>query len=292
MVKAAYSSGKPAYGVGPGNVPVYVHSSARVAQAAQHIIGSKSFDWGTICASEQALVVDKKVKRVLKKELENCGAYFVDDYEKKRLEMIISNNGNLNPKIVGQSPAKLAEMAGIVIPEECQVLIAEETEIGKAYPFSMEKLSPILALYTADNAEEANTICEKILDFGGAGHTAGIHAEDTNVVQQFGLKQKAYRVAVNTGTTFGAIGATTNVQPSMTLGCGAPGNNITSDNIAPEHLLNIKRIAFGTKEIERQAPQQRPGATNKTIIHNYAEDSISKADIADIVKSVLQELKV
>lgn len=291
MVRAAYSSGKPAYGVGPGNVPVYIHESANVALAAKNVVESKSFDWGTICASEQSVVVDKKVKRKFKEELEKNGAYFVDDYEKKRMEMLIMKNGSLNPAIVGKSPAKLAEMAGIVIPENSTVIVAEEENVGKEYPFSIEKLSPILAFYTVDNEEEAIEKCQNILKLGGEGHTVGIHAENEEVVKNFGLIQKAYRVAVNTGTTFGAIGSTTNINPSLTLGCGSVGNNITSDNITVDHLINIKRIAYGVKEVE--IPTNYTNIANKvgkTIIHNYSEQTVSEAEIASIVRAVLKEL--
>ena len=157
MVKAAYSTKKQKKGIGPENVPVYIHSSANVQQAVKQIIQSKTFDYGTICASEQALVVEKSIKRKVKQELENQGAYFLDDYEKKRMEGIILINGRLNPKIVGQSPQKLAELAGIAITDDCKLLIAEESNIGKAHPFSLEKLSPLLAFYVADNWQELSS---------------------------------------------------------------------------------------------------------------------------------------
>lgn len=290
MVKAAYSSGKPAYGVGPGNVPVFIHSSANVQQAVKQIIRSKTFDYGTICASEQALVVEKSVKRKVKQELENQGAYFLDDYEKKRIEGIILINGRLNPKIVGQSPQKLAELAGIAITDDCKLLVAEESNIGKAYPFSLEKLSPILAFYVADNWQEASATCTQLLELGGLGHTAGIHCQDEAIVESFALEQQASRVVVNSGTTFGGIGATTGIQPSMTLGCGSYGNNISSDNISVEHLLNIKRVAYGVREMEEApvVPSYQPVST----VAASSGASISRDEIMDIVKTVLQELKL
>lgn len=291
MVKAAYSSGKPAYGVGPGNVPVLIHSSANLPRAAKDIVLSKTFDYGTICASEQALVVEKSIKREFVKELENQGTYFLDDYEKKRIEKIVAINGQMNPKIVGKSPQALAEMAGIVIPDDCKLLAAEESNIGGAYPFSIELLTSIIALYTVDNWDDGNFICQQILEYGGLGHTVGIYCEDDKLIQEFGLQQPASRVIVNTGTTFGGIGATTNIRPSMTLGCGSHGGNVTSDNIGPENLLNIKRIAYGVREMKKE-PVNTQHYNNSLAVPTNSDKGISKEEVMDIVKTVLQELKV
>ncbi|OCA91759.1 acetaldehyde dehydrogenase (acetylating) [Pseudobacillus wudalianchiensis] len=289
MVKAAYSSGKPAFGVGPGNVPVYIHSSANLGKAVKQIIQSKTFDYGTICASEQAIVVEQSIKRKVKRELESEGAYFLDEYEKKRIEDIILVNGRLNPSIVGKSPQRLAEMAKIIIPEKAKLLIAEETNVGKSHPFSLEKLSPILALYTVQDSQEASNVCNELLELGGLGHTIGIHAENQDIIERFGLEQKVSRVIVNSGTTFGGIGATTGIAPSMTLGCGTYGNNVSSDNIGPEHLLNTKRIAFGVREMKNE---HSLGETSNQSTPPANERSISRAEVMDIVKSVLQELKL
>lgn len=288
MVKAAYSSGKPAYGVGPGNVPVYIHSSANVQKAARQIVHSKTFDYGIICASEQSLVVDKSIKRKLKSELEREGAYFLDDYEKKRMEQIILRNGSLNPDLVGKSPQKLAKIAGIIVSDDTRLLVAEETNIGKSYPFSLEKLSPILAFYTVENPQEASRVCTELLELGGLGHTVGIHCENEKIIESFGVKQKASRVVVNSGTTFGGIGATTGIAPSLTLGCGTFGNNISSDNIGPEHLINKKRIAFGIREMKNEVPSREVCSTENA--SPKEENNITKADIMEIVKNVLKEL--
>ncbi|MFJ5760280.1 acetaldehyde dehydrogenase (acetylating) [Neobacillus sp. NPDC093182] len=288
MVKAAYSSGKPAYGVGPGNVPVYIHSSANVPKAARQIVHSKTFDYGTICASEQSLVVEKSIKRKLKSELEREGAYFLDDYEKKRMEQIILRNGSLNPDLVGKSPQKLAKIAGIIVSDDTRLFVAEETNIGKSFPFSLEKLSPILAFYTVENAQEASRVCTELLELGGLGHTVGIHCEDEKIIESFGVQQKASRVVVNSGTTFGGIGATTGIAPSLTLGCGTFGNNISSDNIGPEHLINKKRIAFGIREMKNEVPSRDLGSTESA--SPKEENNITKADIMEIVKNVLKEL--
>lgn len=252
MVKAAYSSGKPAYGVGPGNVPVYIHESADIATAVRQIIQSKTFDNGTICASEQALIVDQSIKEQVVSELKRQGAYFLNEEEKQKVASIIMVNGALNAKIVGKSPQVIAEMAGIEVPPDTKVLIAEETNVGKEYPFSVEKLSPILAFYTVKNMEEASAISVALLELGGLGHTLGIHAQDEKVVEAFTIDKPVSRVIVNSGTTFGGIGATVAIQPSLTLGCGSFGNNITSDNIGPQHLLNIKRVAYGIREMPEQ----------------------------------------
>ncbi|AEH49107.1 acetaldehyde dehydrogenase (acetylating) [Parageobacillus thermoglucosidasius] len=263
LVKAAYSSGKPAYGVGPGNVPVYIHESANIAKAVQLIIQSKTFDYGTICASEQALLVDESIKEKVVAELKQQGAYFLNEEEKQKVASIIMVNGSLNAKIVGKAPQVIAEMAGIEIPSDVKLLVAEETEVGKEYPFSIEKLSPILAFYTVKGMEEASELAQKLLEVGGLGHTVGIHAEDEKVIEAYTIDKPAGRIVVNAGTTFGGIGATVNVKPSLTLGCGAIGNNITSDNVTVTHLFNIKRVAFGVREMPKkvEGAQKEPALT-------------------------------
>jgi len=295
MVKAAYSSGKPAYGVGPGNVPVYVHPSADPAEAVRLIVRSKSFDYGTICASEQAVIVESGNKRQVVAELKRQGAYFLNETEKAKVAAIILSGGTLNPRIVGRSPRAIAEMAGITIPEGTRVIVAEETGVGKEYPFSVEKLSPILALYTVSDWREASDLSRRLLDFGGLGHTFGIHCRDESVIRQFALAQPAYRIVVNSGTTFGAIGATTAIQPSLTLGCGAVGNNITSDNIGPLHLLNIKRVAFGVKDAPEAPtasaePVQRPAAAKAEPPRCPFPGDIRKEDIMEIIRDILKEM--
>jgi acetaldehyde dehydrogenase (acetylating) len=252
LVKAAYSSGKPAYGVGPGNVPVYIHESANIAKAVQLIIQSKTFDNGTICASEQALLVDESIKEKVVAELKQQGAYFLNEDEKQKVASIIMVNGALNAKIVGKTPQVIAEMAGIEVPSDVKLLVAEETEVGKEYPFSIEKLSPILAFYTVKDMEEASELALKLLEVGGLGHTVGIHAEDEKAIEAYTIDKPASRIIVNAGTTFGGIGATVNIKPSLTLGCGAIGNNVTSDNVTVTHLFNIKRVAFGVREMPQQ----------------------------------------
>jgi acetaldehyde dehydrogenase (acetylating) len=263
MVKAAYSSGKPAYGVGPGNVPVYIHESADVAKAIELVIESKTFDYGTICASEQALLVDESIKEKVVAELKQQGAYFLNEDEKRKVESVIMVNGALNAKIVGKAPQVIAEMAGIEVPADARVLVAEETGVGKEYPFSIEKLSPTLAFYTVKGMEEASELAQKLLENGGLGHTVGIHAQDEKVIEAYTIDKPAGRIIVNAGTTFGAIGATVNVMPSLTLGCGAIGNNVTNDNVTVNHLFNIKRVAFGVREMPKKEDAQKEPALSK-----------------------------
>ncbi|MRH41130.1 acetaldehyde dehydrogenase (acetylating) [Aquibacillus halophilus] len=287
MVKSAYSSGKPAYGVGPGNVPVYFHTSADLGQSVKQIIQSKTFDYGTICASEQAIVVDLQIKKALKQELERQGAYFLNDDEKTKVAAIIMAGSGMNPGIVGKSPQVIAEIAGITIPIDCDLLIAEEQEIGINHPFSVEKLCPILALYTATDWIEGRELCGKLLELGGLGHTLGIHCLEESVIEAFGLEMPASRIIINSGTTFGGIGATTGIQPSLTLGCGTFGNNITTDNIGPMHLLNIKRVAFGVREME--APVKTAQKKQEDLLQ--VQTQVNRDEVFNIVKSILSELK-
>jgi acetaldehyde dehydrogenase (acetylating) len=289
MVNAAYSSGKPAFGVGPGNVPVYIHPSANLSEAVGHILSSKTFDYGTICASEQAIIADQAIKDQVIAELKRQGAYFLNRNEKEKVGAILMVDGSLNAKIVGKSPQTIAEMAGISVPQEAKVLIAEETGVGKEYPFSVEKLSTILAFYTVQDWKEGCELSIRLLELGGLGHTLGIHSNDEQVIEAFAVEKPASRIVVNSGTTFGGIGATTGIQPSLTLGCGSFGNNVTSDNIGPQHLLNIKRVAFGIREMQR--------IDEKTIMKHppvatQEHPLISRDEVMEIIKNVLAELKI
>ncbi|NOU74020.1 acetaldehyde dehydrogenase (acetylating) [Paenibacillus sp. LMG 31458] len=292
MVKAAYSSGKPAYGVGPGNVPVYIHQSANIPRAVRLILQSKTFDYGTICASEQALVVDQAVKDELVAELKRQGAHFLNTEEKEKVGSILTIGKGMNPNVVGRSPQVIAGKAGMTVPEDTRVLVAEESEVGHAYPFSMEKLSPVLALYTVSDWQEGCQRCIDLLELGGLGHTLGIHGEDLSIIEAFGLEKPASRIVVNTGTTFGGIGATTGIMPSMTLGCGSYGNNITSDNIGPQHLLNIKRVAFGIKEMPTESDTNRVVALVAESLESSNKLGITRDEVAQIIKSVLSEMQL
>ncbi len=250
LVKAAYSAGKPAFGVGPGNVPAYIEKTADVAKAVADILTGKCFDNGTLCSSEQALICDEAVKDAVLEELRKQGAHICSAAEKDKLEKTIqTSRRTLNTKIVGKTASKIAELAGFSVPSGTRALVAHADSVGPEYPISMEKLSPTLAFYVVKDWKEGCTKCIEILNFGGLGHTLGLHTRDDEVVRQFGLYKPAFRICVNTPAALGAVGYTTNLFPSMTLGCGAAGGNITSDNISPLHLINLKRVAYGVRDV-------------------------------------------
>ena len=250
LVRAAYSAGKPAYGVGPGNVPVYIDRSANFKKAAADVVAGKSFDYGTLCSSEQALIVDEPIKDRVIEELKNQGAYFLNPDEIRMLEkVLLTPDFRVNPEMVGKSPQVLAQKAGFSVSHDIRVLIAELAGVGKAYPLSAEKLSPTFVFYVVNGVEEGIRRAQEILDFGGRGHTAAIHAKKDRVIRQYGLAIPAFRVVVNSPASIGAVGYTNHLMPSMTLGCGTFGGNITSDNISAHHLMNIKRVAYETKPL-------------------------------------------
>jgi acetaldehyde dehydrogenase (acetylating) len=251
MVRAAYSSGKPAFGVGPGNVAVLVDRSADLAHAVRSIIQGKSFDYGTVCSSEQSLVAEESLRDAIVSELKKGKAYFCTDQQKEALEKtLIKTGGGINPKCVGQSPARLAEMAGFQIPAGTSILVVEIRGVGRQHPLSVEKLSPVLALLFVPDFAAALDTCEAILHFGGLGHTCVIFATDDSRIREFAERMPAFRVMVNTPSPQGSVGITTNLLPSMTLGCGAIGGNSTGDNVGPLHLINIKRLAYAVRRPE------------------------------------------
>lgn len=259
MVRAAYSKGKPAYGVGSGNVPAYVDRSADLAKAAEDILTGTAFDWGTLCSTERTVVADLPIKAKLRAELEARGGYFCEGEEKERLRRIVTTpRGGLNVEIVGQSPQRIAEMAGFRVPDGTRALLAEVEHVGRAEPLSMETLSPILSFYTEDGWQQGCARCIEILEFGGIGHTLAVHARNEQVIERFALEKPSMRIVVNTVAALGSVGLTTALFPAMTLGPGTIGGSITSDNISPLHLLNVKRIAFETAPLN--APAERPAA--------------------------------
>lgn len=251
MVKAAYSSGTPAIGVGPGNGPAFIDRSADVALAVKRILDSKTFDNGTICASEQSVIVEKAMEGAVAAELKRQGAYLLDDAQTKQLgQFILRSNGTMNPKIVGKSCAKIAEFAGLCgIPGNTKVLVGRETGVGEGAPYSREKLAPILGFFVEENVDAVLKRSIEILHMEGAGHTFCMHANDEALVRKFALQIPASRFLVNTPGALGGVGATTGLFPAMTLGCGAVGGSSTSNNIGPMDVINIKRVAFGQKEL-------------------------------------------
>ena len=247
MVKAAYSCGKPALGVGPGNVPCYIEKSAKLKTSVNDLVLSKSFDNGMICASEQSVIVDREIHDEFEKLMKEAGCYFLTDEQttKLRNSMFIEEAGcALNADIVGKSPYKIAKGAGIDVPEDTKVLVLHENGVGIEYPFSKEKLSPVLTYYVVDSSDEGIELAEKLIEFGGLGHSAVIHSENNDVIQKFSEKVKVGRIIVNSPSTHGAIGDIYNTNmPSLTLGCGTFGGNSTTANVSSVNLINIKRVA-------------------------------------------------
>ena len=250
LVRAAYSSGKPAFGVGPGNVPVFIERTANVEKAVADILTSTCFDNGTICASEQSVVADAPIADVVREQFRRQGGHFLNADEAEKVGVIlITAQRTLNPKIVGKSAEHIANLAGISIPSGTRCLLADCGGIGRDYPWSFEKLSPTLAFFTADGVDAGAQKCLEILQFGGMGHTAGMHTDSREAAIAYGEKMPASRIIINSPTTHGAIGFSTDLSPSMTLGCGSWGGNVTSDNVSPIHLMDIKRVAFETREV-------------------------------------------
>lgn len=258
LVRAAYSAGKPAYGVGPGNAPCYVEASADVAKAADDILAGKAFDNGVLCSSPNSIVVDRAVAPALRQALTAGGGHFLSDADAARLAAALVSPERLpNPALVGRSATHIAQVVGLSVPDGTRALIAPLTGVGRDHPLSIEKLCPVLSYYEVADWREGCERAKQVLRYGGMGHTMSIHSRNEQVILEFGLHKPAFRICVNTPTTHGSIGLTTGLDPAMTLGCGGYGGNITSDNISPRHLLNIKRLAYEV----RPRPGARPHGT-------------------------------
>ena len=259
MVRAAYSSGKPAFGVGPGNVPVLIDTSADLDDAIDKVVIGKSFDYGTVCSSEQAIVAEASLRDRILARLKYNKAYIANEAQRDVLgKLLIQPNWTVNPLCVGQSPQKIAKMGGFEVPADASIIAVEITGVGKNHPLSAEKLSPVLSMYFVPDFKAAMDTCYALLKFGGMGHTCGIHARDEARIRAYGLRMPANRVLVNTPAPQGSTGITTDVFPSMTLGCGAAAGNSTSDNVTALHLINIKRIAKVVRTPE-EAFEYKPG---------------------------------
>ncbi len=258
LVRAAYSAGKPAYGVGPGNAPAFIERTADVTKAVRDVVTGKTFDYGVLCSSENSVVLDEPIAEEAKREFVRQGAYFLNAQEIEAVGKALVTPQRLpNPALVGKSAAYIAAQAGITVPPDTRVLVAELAGVGRDYPLSVEKLCPVLSMYTVRDWREGCERCIQILRYGGMGHTMAIHSRNEEVILQFGLKKPAFRIVVNTPTSHGSIGLTTGLDPALTLGCGGFGGNITSDNIGPRHLLNIKRLAY-----EVRPAAVKPAAVN------------------------------
>lgn len=273
MVKAAYSSGKPAIGVGAGNGPAYIHHSADISQALSCIARSKTFDNGTVCASEQSIIVEKALESQVKAEAQRQGFYFMDTEQAGKLAKILFRpSGALNPEIVGKPAQHLAKLAGFSVPQGTKILVAREEEAGPAQPYSMEKLCPVLAFYVMENEEAVLNMCVKILTHEGSGHTFAMHASDEGVIRRFAAKIPVSRFLVNTPAALGGIGATTGLFPALTLGCGAVGGSSSSNNISPMDLINIRRVAWDTGE----QPAQKSLTVNEELVQLLTEKILQR----------------
>ena len=279
MVKAAYSSGTPALGVGAGNVPAYIERSANIEDAVTKIFASKTFDNGTVCASEQAVVTDAVIADKVRASLIAHGAYFLEGDKLEKVKRVMERgNGSMNPDIVGRDAGYIAKLAGIEVPAGTHLLVSDEKGVGPKYPFSKEKLTALLGFYVVEDWKEACELCHALLKNGGIGHSLSIHSMNEEVIREFGLKKPVSRLLVNTPSTHGAVGITTNLFPSFTLGCGTVGGSATSDNVTPMNLLNVRRVAYDLGTV-CCAPQ----AEQKAEAHNL--------DINAITAMIIEQLK-
>ncbi len=298
MVRAAYSSGNPAIGVGPGNGPSYIERTADIKMAVKRIFDSKTFDNGTICASEQSIVTERCIEDKVVAEIEAQGGYFLSDDESKKLSgFILRANGTMNPQIVGKTAQTIADMAGITIPSGTRVLLSRQTEVSNKNPYAREKLCPILAFYVEESWEQACERSIQILNVEGMGHTMTIHSHDDRIIREFALKKPVSRLLVNTPGALGGVGATTKLAPAMTLGCGSVGGSATSDNITPLNLINIRRVAWGCRELEdlRSTDDTVSGAVSEKPLTTVnpaptSPPSFSKSEIEHITREVLARL--
>ena len=291
LVRAAYSSGKPAFGVGPGNVPVFVEKSADIEKAVADILISTCFDNGTICASEQSVVVEAEIADKVRESFKKQGGHFLNTDEAEKVgSILVTEKRTLNPAIVGKSAEFIARLAGVSVPAGTRCLLADCAGVGRDFPWSIEKLSPTLAFFVADGIEQGARRCYEILQFGGMGHTAGMQTSNRDAAIAFGAAMPASRIVVNSPTTHGAIGFSTALSPSMTLGCGSWGGNVTSDNVSPLHLLDIKRVAFETKSVQSpKSKVQSPNIITRTPFETAPPEEIKREDITLIVDKLLAQ---
>jgi len=277
MVRAAYSSGTPAIGVGPGNGPAFIEKTADVADAVNKIIRSKTFDNGVICASEQSIIVEAAIQSQVEAELQKQGGYFLTQEQSSILgKFLLRSNMTINPAAVGKSASELADLVGISIPHGTKVLLSRQDSVSHSNPYSREKLTPVLAFYVAQDWETACLRCLELLANEGRGHTLVIHSKNEKIIREFGLKKDVSRILVNTPAALGGIGATTNLFPSLTLGCGTVGGSSTSDNVGPMNLINIRRIAY---DVQDQADT-----------HTAALGNSCTGEIENLVNQILSQL--
>lgn len=290
MVHAAYSSGNPALGVGPGNGPSYIEKSADIPEAVRMIMASKTFDNGTICASEQSIVTEQIIADKVEAELRRQGAYFLSEEESQKLgSLLLRDNGTMNPGIVGRTAVQIADMAGIRVSPETRLLVSKQDAqaVNKKNPYAREKLCPVLAYFAVPSEDEACRLCIRILENEGCGHTMTLHTKNEESVERFALQKPVSRILVNTPGALGGVGATTGLAPALTLGCGAVGGSATSDNITPRNLINIRRVAFGLRRFDdlKETPCKYKS------MELPEGDGLCKEDIEAITRAVLEKLK-
>ena len=294
MVKAAHSRGKPALGVGPGNVPAYVDRTAHIVKAARMIVESKSFDCSTICATEQAVIADRPIADRLKAEMQAWGAHWLTPAEANKLaSMMFRPNGMMVAELVGRTPQDIGRHVGIDVPATARILVADLDGIGPQHPLSREKLTTVLGFMTADGWREGCDKATQMLRFGGDGHTVVIHSRDEEAVLAFGIEKPAFRVLINSWGSLGAIGATTGLPPSLTLAPGGLGGAVVSDNITVEHVLNIKRMAYAIRDAPAAARAWGGDASGTPESLSSASPSAdpSQDALSRIVAKVLKELR-
>ena len=288
MVKAAYSSGTPALGVGAGNVPAYIERSANVKDAVAKIFASKTFDNGTICASEQSIICDAVIAAEVKREVIAQGGFFLEGDNLVKVKAIMERgNGSMNPAIVGRDAQTVAKLAGISIPEGTRLLVSDEPGVGPNYPFSKEKLTSIIGFYGVNDWKDSCELCHSLLQNCGIGHTLAIHSNNEDVIREFGLKKPVSRIVVNTPSTHGGVGLSTGLFPSFTLGCGAVGGSATSDNVSPMHLLNIRYVAYDLGN----TPVAAPAAPKHTCSCGGNCGGHGSVDINALTSMIVAELK-
>jgi acetaldehyde dehydrogenase (acetylating) len=276
IVRAAHSTGKPAYGVGPGNAPAFIETTADVRKAVRDIVIGKSFDNGLICSAENAMIVDRAIEKRALDALKEEPAHRVRGPEREALEkLMVREGGALNPAIIGQSAPRIAELAGLSIPGDTRILVVEQDGVGPDHPLSQEKLSPVLAYYSVNSTEEGINLAAKVVEYGGIGHTAVIHSRNEDAVNRFASRMRACRILVNTPSPHGSVGYTTGLDPAVTLGSGTWGGSITGDNITPLHLINRKRVGWETDPLGPGGVKTTAGSSRGS--YSRFDDTLSES---------------
>ena len=287
LVRAAYSSGKPALGVGPGNVPAFVERTADIANAAACIVKGKSFDNGTICASEQAVVAETCIAEELIGHLKRNGAHFLEPDEVAKVSAVVMlPNHGVNPRVVGKDPQFIGQLAGVPVPAHAKCLVAPLAGVGPQYPLSYEKLSTVLAFYRVQDWHEGCERCLQLLAIGGIGHSLAIHSNNEAVITEFALKKPIFRMLVNTPAALGGVGATTSLAPSFTLGCGTWGGSSISENLTPMHLINTKRVAWHTGMPDGPAVQPQAAASAASPAGAGPDSRLVQAVVEEVLRAM------